>query len=52
MDELFDLVYDSGMKFFALIFICMGIGLAIQGNIIGIGLCLGLLMGLLKNDQS
>ncbi len=52
MDELFDLVYDSTMKAFAFVFICFGIGLAIQGNIIGIGLCLGLLMGLLKNDQS
>lgn len=52
MDELFDLVYDSGMKFFAMIFLITGIGLAIQGNIIGIGLCLGLLMGILKNDQS
>lgn len=52
MDELFDLVYDSGMKFFAMIFLIAGIGLAIQGNIIGIGLCLGLLMGILKNDQS
>ena len=52
MDELFDLVYDSGMKFFAMLFLITGIGLAIQGNIIGIGLCLGLLMGILKNDQS
>lgn len=51
MDELFDLVYDSGMKFFAMIFLITGIGLAIQGNIIGIGLCLGLLMGALKHES-
>ena len=51
MDELFDLVYDSGMKFFAMIFLITGIGLAIQGNIIGIGLCLGFLMGLMKHES-
>ena len=52
MDELFDLVYDSGMKFFAMIFLIMGIGLAIQGNVIGIGLCLGFLAGLVRREDN
>ena len=52
MDELFDSIWNMCNKIFAMTFLIIGIGLAIQGNIIGIGLCLGLLMELMKNDQS
>lgn len=48
MDQLVDDIFHAFGVAMSMIAVVVGVGLAIQGNIIGMGLCLGLVGGYFK----
>ncbi len=48
MDQLVDDIFHAFGVAMSMIAVIVGVGLAIQGNIIGMGLCLGLVGGYCK----